>query len=85
MGMQRGGLMKVWGGWIRVAFIVFLWLVSSGSLIKGYYFISFFSAFLGVWLIAMPDHYKRNRQNMAWIVVGLVTAVLLVLLYWRGM
>ncbi len=77
--------MKVSGTWIRVIFIVFLWLVSSGSLIKGYYFISFFSAFLGVWLIAMPDHYKKNRKNMAWIVVALVAVVILVLLYWRGM
>jgi len=76
--------MKVSGTWIRVLFIAFLWLVSSGSLIKGYYFISFFSGFLGVWLIAMPDHYRKNRKKLAWIVVALVTVVILVLLYWRG-
>ena len=77
--------MKIKGAYFRVAFIVSLWLISSGSLIKGYHFISFLSAFLGVWLIAMPDHYKKGRQKMAWVVVALGAAMILTLLYWRGM
>ncbi len=77
--------MKVKGDFFRAAFIIFAWLVSSGSLIKGYYYISFLSAFLGIWLIAMPEHYQKGRGRMAWMIVMLVSAIILIFLHWRGM
>ena len=69
----------------RVTTIIFLWIIASGSLIKHDFSISVLSMFLGCWLIAMPDHYRKGRTKMAWVVFGVGFIVLVSLIQWRGM
>ena len=69
---------------LRIVLIALAWVLASGGLIKGYYYIAALSLFVGIWLIAMPDRYKKGQGRMAWSVVVIVFAVLCGLLYWRG-
>lgn len=69
---------------VRAFLIVFFWFMAAGGLIEGYYFIGTLSLFLGVWMMAMPDHYKRGMQKVAWVVVAVGSIILLGLLQWRG-
>jgi len=76
--------MKSIGLFFRVIFIVLLWLMATGGLLEGYWYLSGLAAFLGVWVIAMPDHYRRGRKGLAWSVVVAGVVVMVALLQWRG-
>ena len=69
----------------RIATIIFLWIIASGALIRHDFFIAVLSMFLGCWLIAMPDHYRKGRKKMAWVVFWLGLFALVLLMQWRGM
>lgn len=76
--------MKSIGLFFRVILIVLLWLMATGGLLEGYWYLSGLAAFLGVWVIAMPDHYRRGRKRLAWSVVVAGVVVMVALLQWRG-
>ncbi|WP_300351470.1 hypothetical protein [uncultured Alcanivorax sp.] len=76
--------MKSLGLTFRILLIVFFWLVATGELLKGYWYLAGLAAFLGVWVIAMPDHYRRGRKKLAWSIVVAGGVVMIALLQWRG-